>query len=439
MHADRKSTQRSRLLNGMRHVAVRDGYAAASIAQVIAHAGVSRPTFYEYFTDKDDCFLAALAEIQQQLLADIARAIGDSPAENAAETTITTLAGFASCQPERAQFLMNEPLAGGPSLLDARDQGLEEIARIIEQAHAGLASHIARPDVPARVLLGATYRLLARRLREGTDGSPGIPEDLLAWVESYERPLHEHSWRTLEPIGRPEPWAILPETLLSEPAAIPHRRRGDSNAVAENQRRRILFATAAVAESKGYAATTIADITARASLDRRAFNALFADKHDAFMALIAFGFQRTMAVTAGAFSTAASWPDRIWEAGRAFTEFVQRNPALANIGFVEPYAVGADAAQRAEDSFTAFTIFLRVGLANAGDPARIANPLALEAVATAIFEAGYYASRRDGSRSMSDLLPQVAFLCLAPIIGAQEATEFIDGRLSREKEPRGER
>src|ERR1700679_1120423 len=54
----RKGTQRERLLDGMLLAAVRRGYAGANVAQVIAQAGVSRPTFYEYFADRDDCFLA---------------------------------------------------------------------------------------------------------------------------------------------------------------------------------------------------------------------------------------------------------------------------------------------------------------------------------------------------------------------------------------------
>ena len=35
------------------------GYGPATIADVTARAGVSRKTFYEQFTDKQDCFLAS--------------------------------------------------------------------------------------------------------------------------------------------------------------------------------------------------------------------------------------------------------------------------------------------------------------------------------------------------------------------------------------------
>jgi AcrR family transcriptional regulator len=429
MQADRKNTQRERLTRAMVDVAVREGYARATIAATITAAGVSRRTFYEYFTDKDDCFLAAFAAIQQRLRAEVAGAVNAAPGEQAIDASIYALIAFAASQPQAALFLTNELLAGGPRTLDARDQGIGEIAELIEQAQQELAPGTATPDVPPRMVLGAIYRLLARRLRQGAHGTAEMPEGLVHWIKSYEWPIGEHRWRTLQAMRPAEPWAILPETQLREPPAPARGRRESAKHAAENQRQRMLYATAILAEEKGYGATTIADITERAGVNRRAFNAQFSGKHDALMAVIALGFQRTIAVTAGAFFSAAAWPDRIWEAGRAATEFLQSSPPLAHIGFVEPYAVGPDAAQQVEDSANAFTVFLHEGLRHAPHDGNAPNPLALEAIAASIFETGYLESRRDGSRNMPGLLPHVTFLCLAPIIGAAEANAFIEGRL----------
>ena len=53
------SIQRERLLQAMADAVAAKGYAQVAVADVIAGAGVSRATFYEQFTDKQDCFLAA--------------------------------------------------------------------------------------------------------------------------------------------------------------------------------------------------------------------------------------------------------------------------------------------------------------------------------------------------------------------------------------------
>lgn len=414
----------------MVHIAVRDGYPSATIAEVIARAGVSRPTFYEYFGDRDDCFLAALAEIQRGVVEDIARAVADTPPEDAVEAAIRTLTRLAAAQPQRAQLLMSEPMAGGPRVLDARDQGLAETAHLIEAAQEKLSPDAATPDFPTGVMLGAVHRLLARRLRQDGQVAAEIEDDLLRWINRYERPVGEHRWRTPHVQQTLPPWGILPETLLREPAALPRRRGSDSKTVAQNQRQRILFATAAVAQEKGYAATTIDEVRKRAGVDARAFKALFDDKQEAFMALIALGFHRTMAASAGAFITASAWPDRVWEAGRAFTELLQGSPELAHVGFVEPYAVGPDTGAQLDGILDAFTVFLQEGIHAARGDNPESAPFA-EAVATSIFETGYRECRT-GAANMLSVLPHVVFLCLAPVIGSADANAFIERRLAHQ-------
>src|SRR3990167_1507133 len=49
---------RSRLLQAMAGVSASKGVAAATIADIVREAGVSKRTFYEHFDRKDACFLA---------------------------------------------------------------------------------------------------------------------------------------------------------------------------------------------------------------------------------------------------------------------------------------------------------------------------------------------------------------------------------------------
>ena len=54
-----RAIQRERLIAAMLDAAATRGYRETNVQDVIERAGVSRPTFYEHFTNKDDCFLAA--------------------------------------------------------------------------------------------------------------------------------------------------------------------------------------------------------------------------------------------------------------------------------------------------------------------------------------------------------------------------------------------
>jgi AcrR family transcriptional regulator len=431
--AARKSSQRARLLAAIRRVALREGYPATSIAAVIAEAGVSRPTFYEYFKDKDACFLAALAEIQQGLQAEVARALAASPPDRTVASALNAVTRFATAQPERARLLLDESMTGGRGLLDARDRWIARLAAMVERAIETLPPGTAAPDVSALVLLGTSHRLLGRRLRRGEFDAADVTRALEQWTGSCERPIAEHRWRALRPTRRLTPWDLPPETILHEPAALYRAQRRDPKALAENQRRRLIFAAATVSRERGYAASSIAEIAKCAGVDRRAFGALFASKRAVFDAVLELGFQRSMAVTARAFSIGADWPERIWEAGRGFAEFFQRNPTLAHVGFVEPYAIGPDAARRVEDSFDAFTIFLREGLRVDPTITPTAAPPAFEAIATSVFETGYLELRRNTDGWLAAVLPHVVFLLLAPFIGAAAANRFIEAKLARER------
>jgi AcrR family transcriptional regulator len=433
----RKSTQRERIINGMIVAANRDGYAGANVTEVIAQAGVSRPTFYDYFADRDDCFLAAIADTHQRLTEKVREAIGGQRPENAFHMAITAIVTFASEEPAHAHFLMGESLAGGPSALDVRDEGIAELEELIEEAHETASRTTSIPDVSPRIAIGAIYRLLAPRLRRGEPNLAGVAEDLKSWSSAYERPKGKLRWRSLEPSPSPTPSAVLPDSPREPPRRLPPGRPGISNEeVAANHRERILYAAAQLAATQGYSATTIAQITRRAGIDGRNFYALFIDKQDAFMTLHEIGLQQVLNVTAGAFFSGASWPERIWQATAALTRFLESNPLIAHVGFVEAHAVGAGASQRVNDSHAAFAIFLQEGYLNVkrGSPP---SPTAVEAIVTAVFEIVYQQARGSAAPKLAGLAGHIAFLCLAPFLGAEEANRFIDERLdSGRDEPR---
>jgi AcrR family transcriptional regulator len=236
-------------------------------------------------------------------------------------------------------------------------------------------------------------------------------------------------WRALAAIPGVAPVDGDARGPLPVPGPLPPGRPASREAVSENHRQRILHAAATLAEAQGYNATTIADITRAAGVDARAFYALFSDKQDAFMAVHELGVEQVMTATAGAFFGGASWPERIWKAGLGFTVFLERNPLITQVGFVEAYAVGPGAVRRVEDSHVMFTIFLQEGYQHdgaTGGPSR----LALEAIVATVFEIVYRRARGQPRPQIAGMLPHIAFLALAPFLGAAEANTFIGGQLA---------
>jgi AcrR family transcriptional regulator len=438
LHTTRKDTQRDRLLRGMTHVATHEGYTETTVAKVIARAGVSRPTFYDYFTNREDCFLAALAGAQEQALTEIRRAVENKPAEQVARTTIAAMVGFASSRPALARMMMVQALTGVPNALDARDRTIEAIAEPIEAALSRMPNSAFAPDLSARVTIGAVERLLAARLNRDMPMPPALLGDCLAWTQSYERPIREHRWRPLRPVTPPAS-SPLATRLAAPPPLPPGRPRLSREDVEANHRRRILLAAARASVEKGYAATTVAEIAALASVDGRVFHRLFRDKRELLEDLFELSFQHVMTVTAGAFFAADDWPSRVWDAGRTFAQCLEQNPTLAHIAFIETYAGGQHAARRAEGFLNAFTLFLRDDSGHGPQPVdergRGLTPpsrVALDAIAAAIFEIVYRQVRASPTPELSGLLPHVTNLTLAPFLGSDQIDRFADQKLTAE-------
>jgi AcrR family transcriptional regulator len=399
-HSDRPavSSQRERLLAGAVSAADRHGYPSATVSAIIAAARVSRPTFYEHFANRSTALLAAAAETQRRLVALVSEELDAHPAEQALAGALSAIFAHAEADPPAARFLAEELLGGGAAALELRDHGVSALGRLVAARLAQADAEAEAPDLPAELVIAAAERALAPRLRRSERSAAGLIGPFERWLDCYARPIGEHRCSVPCYHAHPPPSAHVPLVPL---------QAGD------DPRERIIFAVAELAERDGYGAITVAKITRRAGVDGRAFYRLFADKHDAFAAVHELGFRSVMEVTAHAFFSGSDWPTRNWQAGCAFTEFLARNPLVANVGFVEAYAAGASAVQRLEDSRSAFAMLMQDG--NRGLPAdQRPGPVAIEAIVNTIFEVVYRHARSGDTARLPGLVGFFSYLVLVP-------------------------
>jgi AcrR family transcriptional regulator len=423
-----KTTPYQRLVAAIVPLVATHDYEHVSVSRLIARAGISRATFYMHFTSREACFLAALTELERHVLAAVTCAIDDRPRQDPAVAAIAALCAFAQKHPAQARVLINAPMAAGPRALAARDHAVDEIAHLVGHARRDAAVDLPTRALPTETLIGTTYRLLGSRLRRGERTHEPAREQLLEWMAAYDDSTAERRWRTLASAKAPvRPPLSTRAPLRPPPVPAPGRPRQTTAEMAENHRLRIIFATAQVIQRDGYPAASVAAITRAASLDSRSFYSLFAGRRDAFWALRELGFQHAMAVTAGAFFSAESWPRRIWAAALAFTEFLRQNPTLTHACLTESDAGGPETAQRFEELVAGCTIFLLEGYRyRPGDHGTSPSPATLDAIAMAELEIIYRHVRTSSSSDMARLTGRIAYTCLAPFVGAVRAGELID-------------
>lgn len=381
---------------------------------------------------RGESFVQALEEVQRELVSRVSASIRARPANEAATAAVEALVTFASSEPARACFAMAETLGGGPEVREARDAGIAEIAAAIERSLAQAPAESIGPDVEHRVVIGGVYRLLAPRLRRGEPAISRLADELARWLACYARPLRDHRWRKLEPAPRSAPSPYVPEMPIQRMPNVtpPGRPRLSEEEIAEQNRLRLLYATARMAEEKGYSAMSIDDIVGLAGVEEHVFYDSFLDKEEAFLAVHELGYTQVMDLTSKAFFAAEGWPMRSWEGGRALTQLLEENPLVAHVGFVEAYAVSPTAIRRVEDSHIAFTFFLHEGLVYRPRRNHPPSGLAMEAIVTSIFEIIYLQSRDRRKPEVARMLPHIAHLWLAPFMGGRESDEFIDARVA---------
>ena len=139
-------TQRDRLIDAMARTVAERGYQATSLNGVCAAAGVSTKAFYQYFPDKESCFLAAFERgitlLQGSVLASYAE---PAPWPRRIRKGLGTLLQILAAEPAFAALAVVEVMAAGPRALDCRRTLLKSYERFFADA----PRRAGQPEVPA--------------------------------------------------------------------------------------------------------------------------------------------------------------------------------------------------------------------------------------------------------------------------------------------------
>lgn len=193
------ASQRSRMLYAMAETVAEKGFAAATVADVLKRARVSRETFYEQFENKQACFSATYDAGVEEMFSRLAEALAplDDEVQGLARFAVA-LSAYLSCLAEDEAFartFLLEVYAAGPSMFHRRVSAHE---RFIDEVQLLLVDHhrfTGLDRFTCEVLTGSIASIVTMRVASG---------------RCHELPaLHE-------------PILAVAERLISNPAAEPH-------------------------------------------------------------------------------------------------------------------------------------------------------------------------------------------------------------------------
>jgi AcrR family transcriptional regulator len=175
--------QRARVLSALCEVATERGAGATTVAHIVARAGVSRRTFYELFSDRDDCFVAAFDQAVERVAARVVSAY-EGPGRWHERIRAALVAGleFFDEEPELGALCVVHALGAGPQALEHRAAIVNVLVDAVDEG--GQASRSPAPGrLTAEGVVGSVLAILHKRLSEGSRESlSGLAGPLMAMI-----------------------------------------------------------------------------------------------------------------------------------------------------------------------------------------------------------------------------------------------------------------
>jgi AcrR family transcriptional regulator len=158
----RDGAQRARLLEAMIQVVGAKGYAAATVADAVREARVSRSTFYALFDSKEACFVQAYGHGVDVLMERLDAAVAAEPGDWRAKlrTAMRTYLAVLHAEPRFARVHLHEIVVAGPDAAAARDDAIRRFAQRYRATFAA-AFGPAQTEHPAVVSDDALFVLAA--------------------------------------------------------------------------------------------------------------------------------------------------------------------------------------------------------------------------------------------------------------------------------------
>lgn len=174
------TAHRDRLFVALARVVYAKGYSDANVSDVVAAAGVSLSTFYEYFDGKEAAFLATCDFGIEQAFAAVRQA-WDREAESGWPAQVRAgmreLLAFLASEPEWSHVAMVEIFAAGARARARRDRTIALFTELVQPGRK-LAPSVS--PVVVEALGGAVYSLMYGEIRR--HGAETLPEILPATV-----------------------------------------------------------------------------------------------------------------------------------------------------------------------------------------------------------------------------------------------------------------
>jgi AcrR family transcriptional regulator/DNA-binding HxlR family transcriptional regulator len=118
--------QRARIMRALAEVLAERGFAGATVGLVVTRARVSTRTFYQLFGGLEECLIAIMDSVLEEVVAFAAQELATAESwQDGVRSVLAALLSYFDREPELARVCIVETLAGGPVVLKHRERVIE--------------------------------------------------------------------------------------------------------------------------------------------------------------------------------------------------------------------------------------------------------------------------------------------------------------------------
>jgi AcrR family transcriptional regulator len=406
-HDSVASNQRSRLVGAMIEEVAERGYPAATLARLVALAGVSKRAFHELFGTKEAYFLATYDAIIERAVERISAAYrSEGPWRARLRAAFDAYAAEVVAQPKAAQLALVGVLGAGPSALKRMESTRQIFEDMITQSFAAAPEPIALPPTIVKGIVCGIERVTRQRLAGDIAELPALADELLDWALSYRS---------------------VAAAQLADPSLEQPRRPAPRNSRAaegENEPLRILRATARLAARAGYSHLTPGQIIDEAEVSEETFGKRTVES--CFLAALDLLALEALKSATRASSQIDDDPLASLHRGIvALLRHIADDPVLMRVAFVEVFAL-PDAVEHREALLHNFNDLLMQRLPQPLHPSSVTVEASVGAIWGIVH---HHIARHQQNGGAAHRLPGLAdyatYLALAPAAGGEAAVQAI--------------
>jgi AcrR family transcriptional regulator len=160
--------QRARIIAALAEETVEKGYRAVTVADIVRRAGIARNTFYENFSSKEDCFLAASEYAVKEALrrvVDAASRVDSWPAR--VNSGLAAFLHYVATEPALARTCIVEALSAGPAAVERYERSIQAFVPLFRMGRKVAPKGEDLPGTLEETIVGGIFWIIYQRIVMG--------------------------------------------------------------------------------------------------------------------------------------------------------------------------------------------------------------------------------------------------------------------------------